>query len=73
LSEPNIIKVILIRRISKHRFEYIGTVLRKNIGSVIKLGGINYCTGMSTGIEVFDVGCFTDEELAEILGSAELP
>jgi len=70
-NEPKVIKVILIRQISGHRFECVGEVLRRNDGSVIKLGGIRFCTGMSKGIEVFDIECFTDEELVKILDGSD--
>lgn len=66
-TEPTTVRVVLIKKQSGGRYEYIATVIRRNIGSIISLGGHKYCTGNSSGVEIFDVDRFTDEELILIM------
>lgn len=71
INDPMVVKVIFIRKVSPHRYNFIAEVLRLNVGSVIKLGGTGYCVGMTRGTEVFDIDQFTDKEWKIIFSGEE--
>ena len=63
------IRVILIKSmVCKDRYDYFGTVYVDEINGVIDLAGNRYCVGGTEGTEVFNINCFTKEQLLELLG-----
>lgn len=70
-SDPDVIEVLLIRKISRNRYKLLVKVKRLNVGSVIRLGGTGYCVGMTDGTEVFDIDCFSASQWKLIFSGQE--